>query len=318
VLALAAWFLNRPRYAAFIVGFLKAGVKQVKKKTKSVAPRSLKWVVGLLLAGAALVTLAAANMPDDKVHVSFLDVGQGDAILVQQGSRQVLIDGGPTSEAITTQLGGNMPFWDRSIEMVVLTHFDSDHAAGLLEVLKRYQVERVVYPRIDAESGLNDKWAELVQDENATVTEAQAGQRIDLGGDFYFDVLNPQAGEEYTDDNDSSVVLRLNAGAVSFLLTGDISWREEFELLDERASLASTVLKVAHHGSENSSTEEFLAAVRPQMAVISVGKDNKYGHPTPETLSRLDKQVGEANIYRTDLQGTIEFVTDGSKLWMKN
>ncbi len=103
---------------------------------------------------------------------------------------------------------------------------------------------------------------------------------------------------------------------ISFLLTADISWQAEFGLINQSNELNCTVLKVAHHGSASSTTAEFLSVVKPQIAVISVGKDNKYGHPTPETLNRLDDVIGGNNIYRTDELGTVEFITDGERLWV--
>ncbi|MBA7703957.1 ComE operon protein 3 [subsurface metagenome] len=113
------------------------------------------------------------------------------------------------------------------------------------------------------------------------------------------------------------MVLHISIGEVSFLLTADIMWEAEFELITHRANLTSTVLKVAHHGSNTSTTPEFLAVVNPQLAVISVGDENRFGHPTPEVMERLEGKLGSENIYRTDKQGTIEFITDGERLRMR-
>jgi competence protein ComEC len=133
-------------------------------------------------------------------------------------------------------------------------------------------------------------------------------------------VLNPPDPPLAATDSDvdnNAAVLRLSLGEVSFLLTADIMWRAEFELAYSRANLRSTVLKVAHHGSNTSTTPEFLAVAHPEIAVISVGADNKYGHPTEEVLERLEDLVGEENIYRTDENGTVEFITDGERLWLE-
>jgi len=268
---------------------------------------------------AILVSLTAATMPDERLHVSFLDVGQGDAILIRKGNQQVLVDGGPSPQAIGLGLGEKMPFWDRTIELVVSTHPSADHVAGLIEVLDRYRVEQVLSPALDFQSEIYSEWLRLVGENGIEVTAAQAGQQIDLGG-VIIEVLNPPllpfTGTESDVDN-NGVVLRLSLGEIAFLLTADTMWQAEFELIARRANLASTVLKVAHHGSDTSTTAEFLAVVNPRLAVISVGADNRFGHPTPEVIARLEDRIGAANIYRTDEQGTIEFITDGDRLWVK-
>ncbi len=278
-----------------------------------------KWVIPPLLVVAILVSVAAATMPDDNLHVSFLDVGQGDAILIQQGNQQILVDGGPSPQAISLGLSREMPFWDRTIDLVILTHPSADHATGLVEVLNRYQVKQVLYPDLDFKSDVYDEWLRLVKEKNIKCTVAQAGQQIDLG-EVVIRVLNPPipllTGTESDIDN-NGVVLRLSMGKVSFLLTADIGWEAEFELIARRANLTSTVLKVAHHGSDTSTCHEFLAVVNPQLAVISVGADNKFGHPTPEVMERLEEKMDSENIFRTDKQGTIEFITDGERLWVK-
>jgi len=279
-----------------------------------------RWIIPLLVAAAILVSMAAATMPDDNLHVSFLDVGQGDAILIHQGSQQVLVDGGPNPQAITLELGQRMPFWDRTIELVVLTHPSADHVTGLIEVLNRYKVKQVLYPHLEFESDIYSEWQRLVEEKDIQYTIAQAGQKIHLGEGVIIEVLNPQkillTGTESDVDN-NGIALRISWSKVSFLLMADIMWETEFELLTRRANLSSTVLKVGHHGSNTSTTPEFLATVDPEVAVISVGKDNPYGHPSDEVIARLTEEVGSANIYYTSECGTIEFITDGEKLWVK-
>ena len=238
----------------------------------------------------------------------------------RKGSQQVLVDGGPSPQAISLELGSQMPFWDRTIDLLVLTHPHSDHLAGLVEVLRRYQVGQVLYPDWDYKSPVYDEWSRLIEEKGIQRTIARAGQQIDLGDGAVMHVLSPQAapltGTESDIDN-NSVVLRLSLGDVSFLLTADIMKEAEWELIRKRADLTSTVLKVAHHGADTSTTPEFLAVVNPRVAVISVGADNKFGHPSGEVLDRLQKSLGPGNIYRTDRQGTIEFVTDGKRLWVE-
>ncbi len=291
-------------------------------KSSSLASRlPKKWVIPPLLVVAILVSVTAATMPDNNLHVSVLDVGKGDAILIQTPAHQdILVDGGPSPQAISLGLGSKMPFWDRTIDLVVLTHPHADHLTGLVEVLKRYKVKQVLYPDLDYVSPIYDEWLSLLKEKNIKGTIAQAGQRIDLGEGVVIKVLNPQipplTGTESDIDN-NGVVLRLSMGEASFLLTADIMWEAEFELITRRVDLASTVLKVAHHGSDTSTTDEFLAVVNPQLAVISAGADNRFRHPSDEVVDRLEAKLGSENIYRTDKHGTIEFITDGERLWVE-
>jgi len=172
---------------------------------------------------------------------------------------------------------------------------------------------------LDFKSAIYDEWLRVIKDKDIKYTLAQTGQQIDLG-EVVIKVLNPQipylAGTESDIDN-NGVVLRISMDNVSFLLTADTMWEAEFELIARRADLTSTALKVGHHGSDTSTCPEFLAVVNPQLAVISVGKDNRFGHPTDEVMDRLKQKLGEENIYRTDEQGAIEFITDGERLWVR-
>lgn len=278
-----------------------------------------KWIIPPLLLVAVLVSVTAATMPDDNLHISFLDVGEGDAILIQKDNQQILVDGGPSSQAISLGLGNKIPFWDRTIDLLVLTHPHSDHLSGLVEVLRRFQVKQVLYPDSDYESPLYDEWLRLIEAKNIKATIARAGQQVDLNG-AVIKVLNPRATPltgTASDIDNNIVVLRLSMDNVSFLFTADIGQEAEFKLITDRAELSSTVLKVAHHGSDTSTTPEFLAVVNPQLAIISVSADNKFGHPSDEVLERLKERLGSENIYRTDQHGTIEFITDGGRLWVE-
>jgi competence protein ComEC len=195
-----------------------------------------------------------------------------------------------------------------------------------VEVLERYRVEQVLYPDLEALDDFNDplslyqRWEELIEEKGIACTAARAGEEIELGGGVTMTVLNPPAtlleGTD-SDVNNNSAVLRLGLGRVSFLFTGDIMWEAEFGLIARGAGLSSTVLKVAHHGSNTSTTADFLATVSPCAAVISAGKGNPYGHPRDEVLERLEANPDIGNIFRTDEQGTIEFITDGERLWVR-
>jgi competence protein ComEC len=315
VLALVIWLVSQRRRLPQVANWLREGAS---RSTGLVSRLRLRWVLPPLLVLAVLSSTAAATMPDQRLRVSFLDVGQGDAILIQKGSQQVLVDGGPSPQALNLALGKEMPFWDRTIELVVLTHPHADHLTGLVEVLRRYRVDKALYPDVDDGSPLYGEWLRLVgEDTQATI--ARAGEEIDLGDGVIIEVLNPQTPPLVATDSDADnngVVLRLTNGRVSFLLTADIQREGEIGLLASQAELGSTVLKVAHHGSKTSTTPEFLAEVSPVAAVISVG-ENSFGHPSGEVIGRLAEELGEDNIYRTDEIGTIEFITDGERLWVK-
>ncbi|MBI2868644.1 MAG: DNA internalization-related competence protein ComEC/Rec2 [Chloroflexi bacterium] len=317
-------------YAAFLLVMLAARqrrpVKDLLQRARRRAPalgapagaaeRHTRLLIGGLALTALLVFVSAATLPDNRLRVTFLDVGQGDAILIQRGSQQVLIDGGPSSRDVAAGLGGRMPFWDRTIELVVLTHPHQDHLAGLVEVARRFKVERVLYPEIDLASPLYDEWRAVTRD--VTRLDVAPGQRIDLGGGAVLDLLGGgrPASPDESDVDDSGLVLRLSLDGVSFLLTGDISADVERELVRDRAVLTSTVLKVAHHGSNTSTSAEFLSVVNPGVAVISVGAGNSFGHPGAGAMSRLSARPS-LDVYRTDEHGAVEMTTDGENLWSR-
>jgi competence protein ComEC len=318
VLAALVWLYGRWRQARSLMsgaaGLMRSGVS-----FSSGFSRGARWAIAPLAVLAVLVSFTAATMPDDNLRVSFLDVGQGDAILIQKGNQQILVDGGPSPRAITLALGSRMPFWDRSIDLLVLTHPHQDHLAGLTEVLRRYRVEQVIYYPQDYASPLYDEWRRTIEDKKVKSTFARAGQRIDLGDGAFIEVLHPPPaapGHQPDIDNDG-VVLRLVYGEVSFLLTADIKKEAEQELVRERTPLASTVLKVAHHGSDTSSAAGFLAVARPAAAVISVGADNDFGLPDEAVMDRLAVEIGGDRVYRTDECGTVDFRTDGHRLWVE-
>ena len=296
--------------------------------------RRAKWIIVPLAVFAVLVWVAAAMVPQGgDLSVSFLDVGQGDSILITGPSGQhVLVDGGPSPEKVCLELGEALPFWDRSIDLVVLTHAHDDHVAGLVEVLQRYDVERVLYSAYypveraadsDYDSEVSPAYAEfceVVMEQNIDCVAAQAGQTIELGDSATIEVLNPPhtflEGTDSDADN-NAVVLRVAMGNVSFLLTADLYWDGELNLVAERANLDSTVLKASHHGSGSSTYPAFLEAVDPQVAVVSVGADNRFGHPAGDVMQRLVEWAGDGNVYLTSERGTVTFTTDGERLWVE-
>jgi competence protein ComEC len=282
--------------------------------------RPARALLGLALAAAILGGLALVHGPDGRLHVAFLDVGQGDAVLVTTATgQQILIDGGPSPAALGAALARQMPFWDRSLDLLILTHADQDHAAGLAEALARYRVGGWLdNGRASDEPVYLQSLAEM---EAAGVPRqiVAAGDRLELGQGAVLEVLHPPRGEVTTaiaGDNDGSLVLRLTWGEAAFLLTGDLGAAGEADLLASGQPVDAEVLKVAHHGSGSSTGRAWLRAVSPRFAVISVGIDNRFGHPDPALLERLGELPG-LEVLRTDQAGTVEFVTDGQWLWVR-
>lgn len=268
-----------------------------------------------LLAGLALAVIllwtAIATLPSGLYHVYFLDVGQGDAILIRMpDGGKILVDGGPNPALLSAALGRLLPFWDRDIDLLVLTHPHDDHVLGQVEVLQRYRVQQVLEAGIPSGGPGYREWLRLVQEKGIPHRLAMAGQRIDLDHGGRLEVLHPTqpflTGTN-SDANNNSVVLRLVIGQVALLLPGDLEKAGQEALLGRYGQMAATVLKVPHHGAAGALDDEFLRAVRPVITVISVGENN-FGHPAKETL----EQLRGTQIYRTDERGTIEVITDGT------
>jgi competence protein ComEC len=273
-------------------------------------------ILGALILSVGFLSLYALKLRQPYMEVVFFDVGQGDSIFIETSlDHQILLDGGPDSKVLE-KLEREMPLFDRTIDLVILSHSDSDHITGLPEVLKRYEVENILWNGAEKDSALLDEWKNLLSLEGANVFIAKRGLKISFGDSEYLDVLYPLEsleGELITNANNSSVVFKLTYGETSFLFPGDISRSVEMDILDSGADLDSDVLKIAHHGSKTSTSRDFLSVVSPNAAVISCGVDNSYGHPNAETLEVLEEYG--INIFRTDLQGDIKLISDKNKIY---
>jgi competence protein ComEC len=248
-----------------------------------------------------------------KLTFAMLNIGQGDALFIEGPTGiQVLVDAGPNTGAVLRELPRVMRFGDRTIDAVIETHPDADHMGGFVDVLKRYKVGVYITPGIVSKTNtLIEALNKSVDAERALIFVARRGMVIDLGGGAHLDVLYPDAdvsgyGEK---TNDGSIVARLVYGETEVLLTGDAGFETEDHLLAIASStLAADILKVGHHGSRSSTGEAFIQAVHPQMALVSVGAKNSYGHPTQETLDRL--RFAGVPVMRTDQHGSIVCTSD--------
>lgn len=289
----------------------------------------------------ALWLVIYAYPKQNSFKIIFCQVGQGDAILIQQGFQQMLIDSGPGSGVLDC-LERHMPFFDRKLEMAIITHPEYDHASGLVPILERYELMSFVYNGMANKAEFWAKLSQLIIDKEIPVTIVSVGDKIKFGS-AEFEVLWPAVKGDSSglsggvslkgldrkilgvsssrDANLDAIVLKLVYRDFSALFTGDISSNEESVIASdppvggERGNLVVDVLKVAHHGSKYSTSQKFLEAVRPAVSVIQVGK-NTYGHPTKEVLDRLT-QIG-SKIFRTDQDGDIVVVTDGDNWNYKN
>jgi len=280
-------------------------------------------ILVVLLLGAIFSLYAAFREERNGIlTVSFLNVGQGDAIFIDAPSgNQLLIDGGP-GKSVLRELSKVMPFYDRSIDVVIATHADQDHVGGLPDVLRKYKVNLFMESGVPGESSSYQELEKIVSSTSSSEGEAgtkkllaRRGMVIDLGDGAILQILFPDRDPAGMETNMASIVARLVYGENEFLLTGDSPQTIEHYLIS-LGSLQSDVLKAGHHGSKTSTSAEFVSAVSPQYAVISVGKDNKYGHPNKETLDTLNN-FG-AKILRTDELGAIVFKSDGTNLVLKN
>lgn len=267
-----------------------------------------KIFLGLLSTVLSSSVLLWNAQPDGLLHLYFLDVGQGDAILLRTPSGiNILVDGGP-QQNIIQELSEVLPFFDRTLDYVLLTHPDQDHIEGLLSVLKKYPVEKVLFTGSVKKSYFYEKFLELISEKNIPVIIVDQHSDISLADGVLVDILFPfsQILGSSLDTNNTSLMAKVTYGTNEILLTGDAETLEEVEILKRDINIDSDILKVAHHGSNTSTTEEFLKAVSPEYSVISVGKNNKYHHPHPSILKRL--REFNIKILRTDRDGRIEFV----------
>ncbi|MEA2056486.1 MAG: hypothetical protein U9O78_02085 [Patescibacteria group bacterium] len=282
-----------------------------------------------------LTLIIYRQWPDDQLHIVTCDVGQGDAILITKGFWQMLIDGGP-NDSVLSCLNKKMPFWDRSIEVVVVTHADKDHIGGLPQVFANYRVANT-YISDFKETEIYQKLFEALKDEQhkgMRLKTAFLGQKISLSQHLQIKILYPTPNFSYVknmqlvlgtetylsdrlaeniekneDSNDRSIGIYMQYKHLEVLLLGDLSKKGEIALKQKGMINKIEILKVGHHGAKTSSDWSFLRTAQPEISLISCGLNNKHGHPSWETMRKL-RQLPSA-IFDTSEDGTIELISDG-------
>lgn len=275
------------------------------------------FLVNLIFLAYFFISSPKETKPLTNFKIIFLDVGQGDATLIKTPlGKNILIDGGP-DRGIIYKLDQYLDFYKRKIDLMILTHPDPDHLNGLVEVLKRYRVGEVFYNGVNDESLTYKEFLRLVKEKEIKNEIVWLGKKIivDGGQIIFLYPFESLANQNLKNDNEGSLVFAFSYGQTKILFTGDATKRVEEKLKEKDINLKADILKVAHHGSKDSSGLEFLEKVKPIYAIISVGK-NKFGHPSLRVLKNLEKI--NSKILRTDQLGDIIFETDGEKLEFKN
>ncbi|MFH1233772.1 MAG: ComEC/Rec2 family competence protein [Patescibacteria group bacterium] len=275
------------------------------------------FLIFIVLILLSLVFFWFYYQPNNQLEVDFLDVGQGDSILIKAPTGQnILIDGGPDRKVIK-KLGENLNWWDKQIDLMVLTHPHDDHVSGLIDVLKRYKVKEIAYTGAAHNSPNYLAWLKLAREQKIKLTIIDRPQTIKLSNNCWMETIYPQEnllGIEMENLNNSSLVFKLVYGKTKFLFVGDLEEPIESKLLDSKVDLSADVLKVGHHGSDTSSSQKFLEKVKQQIAVIEVGKNNDFGHPNLRIIKRLERLGSQ--VLRTDQLGTIRLISDQQKVFL--
>ncbi len=273
-------------------------------------------IAGLLVLLAVSLFLIFRPVSTNKqLAINFFDVGQGDSELVQAPNGQtLLIDGGPDN-TVLRRLGEVLPWGQAKIDYVLLTHPHADHVTGLVAVLQKYKVGRVIMTGVSDTSPNYIQFLKILKQTQLPVALAVANQEFDLD-DVKFNILSPDHNlfdQAVNDLNDSSIVVKLTYGQVKVLFTGDAGAAVEKELLKNKIDLSADVLKVGHHGSDTASGQVFLQAVNPKWAIVSVAKVNQYGLPSQRIINRLAR--AGATVLQTADQGTIRFLANQNNIW---
>lgn len=283
---------------------------------------ALVFLVVIILVHSLLISCNYSTKDSEKTYnsiknpktlkVHFINVGQGDSILIEVNGYTVLIDAGPNSSSSKLKA-----YLDKNaitkLDYIIATHPDEDHIGSMDDIIKNYEVGSFYAPKATKNTETFKSMVKELRNKDLKINVAAKGMALDLGDDVNFDVLSP-IDKSYEDINNFSVVVKLIYGETSLLFMGDAENLVESQLMRDKVDIDSDVLKLGHHGSSSSTSSKFLKEVSPDFAIISVGKDNKYNHPHKETMDKLKKE--KIQIYRTDVYGTVILSSDGSNITM--
>lgn len=245
--------------------------------------------------------------------VHYIDVGQGDSILIQINNKNLLIDAGPkeSSEKIKKYL---LRQGVKKLNYVIATHPHEDHIGGMTEIIRKFDIGNFYAPKKTSNTKTFESMISALMNKNLKINPAKAGITLNLGDEITCEMLAP-LNADYEDINNYSAVIKVTYGQTKFIFTGDTEKLSEKEMLQNNLDLSANVIKIAHHGSSSSSSKEFLDKVNPSIAVISVGAENDYGHPHESTLSELRKR--KMTVYRTDKDRDILLLSNGKNITKK-
>ena len=252
------------------------------------------------------------RLPDSKLHVKVLSVGQGDSIFIRTPSGyKILVDGGPDDKVLPL-LGEELPFYDKSLDLVVATHPQADHIGGLVDVVKRYNVKNIWTSYSESQTQVYSQWRQVLGENNLKTTSVFAGDKMIFPDGLELSVVWPRGKSSYTDSNTTAVVIQIDYKEFEGLLSSDAD-----QQVQPYESGVSDIefLKVPHHGSKTALKKEYLAKLSPQISVISAGEKNRYGHPNKLLLDML--QNAGTKVFRTDQQGSVEIVSDGTNWYTR-
>lgn len=268
-----------------------------------------KIIIGILITITSSGFLFLQQKPDGFLHIYFLNIGQGDSIFIKTPTgKNILVDGGP-GKTVLSELKGVLPSFNASFDYVISTHPDRDHLEGLISVVEKYKVNKIIFTGAsNKKANLSELFLKKIHEKNIPIVIGEDDHDIMTDDGVFIDILFPftAAFNVKKNTNNASIVAKVIYGENEILFTGDMEAAVEEKLLENNIDVDAEILKVAHHGSKTSTTETFLKKVSPEWSVISVGKDNSYHHPHPSVLNRLKMYGGKT--LRTDTDGRIEFV----------
>lgn len=276
----------------------------------------MKKILAFILLVLVLFTISCDKEPyiENNLIVNYIDIGQGDSTLIQFKGKTLLIDAG-TRENVFNLIKHIDSYNIHSFDYVIATHPHDDHIGGMAQIINKYSIDNFYMPQINYSGKIYEDMIDALKFKNIKIKTINSSTSINLGKDILVSVFSPN-NKIYENTNNYSPIIKIQYKKISFLFTGDAEKEVEEEVLNKNYNLHSDVIKIGHHGSNTSTSENFLQKVNPSIAIISVGKDNEYSHPSKEILTLLSKY--KITYFRTDIDGTIILYSDGYKIYKRN